>query len=80
MVLKDYLYHAFQAFKWAKIIDLGIWREPSNLLKWDMEVVNFPGSEGYDCKCPWVYKGRKDGMIAANLFIYVDDWRLIGPT
>ena len=36
--------------------------------------------EGYDCKRTWVYKEREDRLIAANIFIYVEDRRPIGPT
>ena len=42
-------------------------------------MVNFIGSEGYDCKHPWVYKYREYGLIAADIFIYVDNGKPIGP-
>ena len=43
-------------------------------------MLKFPGSEIYDCKHPWVYEDREDGLIAADLFIYVDNGRTIGRT
>ena len=42
-------------------------------------MVIFTGSEGYDCKHPWVYKDREYGLIAADIFIYVDNGKPIVP-
>ena len=43
--------------------------------------LNLPGSKDYDPKHPWVSKIRlTDGKIAADLFVYVDDARIRGPT
>ena len=35
--------------------------------------------ETYGCCWTWVYKDKGDGHIAAELFVYVDDGRPIGP-
>ena len=43
-------------------------------------LLNLPGTEGYDFHIPCVFKQRVDGLLAAYLFIYVDDGRPIGPT
>ena len=43
-------------------------------------MLNFPGTEEYDCKLPGVFKQGVDGMLAAELFIYVDGRQLIRPT
>ena len=40
----------------------------------------FPGTPTYDCCQPWVYKESSDGSITADLFVYVDNGRPIGPT
>ena len=43
-------------------------------------VLNFPGTEEYDCQKPWVFKKRVDALFDADLFIYVEDGQPIGPT
>ena len=80
MVLTDSPYHAWQSVTWAKTIAMGDHREPRNPFKWDRVVLNFPRSEGYDCKCPWLYKEHKGDMIVSDLFVFVDYCRPIGPT
>ena len=42
-------------------------------------MLNLPGGGKYDCHRPWVFKQRVDGFLDADLSIYVDDGRLIGP-
>eukprot|EP00980_Cylindrotheca_fusiformis_P019180 scaffold6510_cov122-Cylindrotheca_fusiformis.AAC.2 len=43
--------------------------------------LNLPGSKEYDPTLPWVSKIRiDDGEIACDLFIYVDDGQVTGPT
>ena len=37
-------------------------------------------TEEYDCFLLWVYKEIWDGLIAVDLFVYVDDGRTIRPT
>ena len=80
MGFTDSPYHAFQAFTWANTIALGDRRKKINRFRLERVVVNLMVSEGYECKLPWVYKKREDVLIAADLFIYVDDGRPIGPT
>jgi hypothetical protein len=49
-------------------------RNPDNIYLWDEVELNLPGSKNYDSIKPWVSKlCLKDGQIAADLFIYVDD-------
>ena len=80
MGIMDYPYHAFQAITWDKRTALGVRRDPDNPLICERVVVNLPGSKGYDCKRWWVYKEKRDDLIAADLLIYVDDGLPIGPT
>ena len=47
-------YHTYQAVNWEMNIALGDRRDSDNPFSWDRLVVNFPGSEGYNCKHPWV--------------------------
>jgi hypothetical protein len=43
--------------------------------------LNLPGSQDYDPRLPWVSKIRvADGKIAPDIFIYVDDARVTGPS
>ena len=39
-----------------------------------------PRTEEYYCKIPWVFKKIVDGLLAAELFIYVDNGRTIRYT
>ena len=43
-------------------------------------MLNLPGNKEYDPKRPWVYTITKEGVIAADLFTYVDDQRCTGNT
>ena len=54
--------------------------DPNNVFRWDRVERNLPGSESYDPSLPWMYKVRRDGTMAADLFIYVDDLRPTGPS
>ena len=51
-----------------------------NVYRWDKVVLNLPGSSGYTPTKPWVYKARKDGTMAADLFSYIDDYRNTAPS
>ena len=42
-------------------------------------VVNFTGTTAYDFQKTGIYKESRDGLIVANLFVYVDDGRPIVP-
>lgn len=81
MGLKSSPYQAVQAVLVAKDVVLGERRDPGNAYRWDSVRLNLPGSEKYDPTLPWVSKIRlEDGKIACDLFIYVDDGRVTGPT
>ena len=51
-----------------------------NVFRYSKVVENLPGMAKYDPTKPWVYKARDDGVIAADVVIYVDDLRPSGPT
>jgi hypothetical protein len=55
-------------------------RALDNPFHWEKVVFNLPGSKGYQADLPWVMKIRSDGELAAEVFVYVDDGRAIGPT
>lgn len=52
----------------------------SNVFRWNDVKLNLPGKSCYNPSKPWVYKVRKDGTLAADLYIYIDDLRNTGPT
>ena len=51
-----------------------------NSFKLERVVNNLPGTSAYDFCQPWVYKERRNGSIAADLFVYVDGGQSIGTT
>ena len=51
-----------------------------NPFQWKSIRLNLPGTDGYDPTFSWVSKLRVDGRIACDLFTFVDDERLVGPT
>lgn len=56
-------------------------RDLENVFRWDKIRMDLPASKTYDPNLPWVSKIRlEDGMIAADLFIYVNDVRLTGSS
>jgi hypothetical protein len=57
-------------------------RDPNyeqNVYQWKEFRLNLPGSPYYDPSLAWVAKLRKDGRVAADFFIYMDDLRPTGP-
>ena len=65
---------------WDKSIDTGYRLDSNNSFAWDRVVLKLPGTKEYDCQRPWVFNQSVDGLLAAELFIYVDESRTIGPT
>ena len=65
---------------WANFIAMGDRLDSNNPFAWDKVVLNFPGAEEYDCHRPLLSKQRVYGVLAVDLFLYVDDGRHIGPT
>ena len=47
--------------------------------QWDCVRLNLPGP-GYDPTLSWVSKLREDGNITCDLFTYVDDEQILGPS
>ena len=59
---------------------MGDRHESNNPFAWYNVVLNLPGVEEYYCHIPLVFKQRVCWLLAAYLFIYVDNGRPIGPT
>jgi hypothetical protein len=63
----------------AKEMIMGYPNDEHNVYQW-MEVrLNLPGSPYYDTSLAWVSKVREDRQGTVDLFIYMDDFRLMGP-
>jgi hypothetical protein len=54
--------------------------DTSNPFQWKIVKLNLPGTENYDPTGSWIIKMRDDGLIACELFTFVDDERVSGPT
>jgi hypothetical protein len=64
----------------AEEVILGDRMDSQNSFRFDEVVVNLPGMPSYQPGLPWVSKLRwSDQQIACDLFVYVDDARVIGP-
>jgi hypothetical protein len=51
-----------------------------NPFQWKSIQLNLPGTSSYDPSTTWILKRREDGQIACNVFTFVDDKRVVGPT
>ena len=62
--------------------ETGIGRDGKELnpFQWDVITLNLPGSTDYDPRYSWIVKRRKDGQTACDLFTFVDDERVVGPS
>jgi hypothetical protein len=81
MGLRSSPFQCVQALGIAEEVIRGDHTDPENVFRWDTVVMNLPGSEDYDPSKPWVAKYRiEDGRLAADLFIFVDDFRPTGPS
>ena len=78
MGLTDSPYRSLQLLTTAKHIAYGDRHDESNPFQWKASRLNLPGDEKYDPSKPWVMKIRIDGHIASEVYIYVDDGRIIG--
>lgn len=74
-------YQAVQGILWAEEMIFGNPTDATNVFRFDSVILNLPGCSSYEPARPWVYKFRRtDGVIACDLFIYVDDLRPTGPS
>jgi hypothetical protein len=70
-----------QATGWDKEVMMGDHLDDKNVFRWAEVRMNLPGSVLYDPRVQWVSKVRKeDGRVAADLFIYIDDFRPTSPS
>eukprot|EP00804_Cyclotella_cryptica_P012519 CCRYP_017724-RA/>CCRYP_017724-RA protein AED:0.34 eAED:0.23 QI:0/0/0/1/1/1/3/0/930 len=51
-----------------------------NPFQWNSVCLNLPGTSSYDPMTSWIAKVREDGLVACELFTFVDDERVTGAT
>eukprot|EP00956_Cyclotella_meneghiniana_P026478 scaffold57383_cov35-Cyclotella_meneghiniana.AAC.2 len=51
-----------------------------NPYQWNSVRLNLPGTSSYDPTTSWIAKVREDGLVACELFTFVDDERVTGAT
>jgi hypothetical protein len=78
MGLADSPYRSIQWLIRLKFETYGDRRCRANPFHWDRVVLNLPGAWGYRPDLPWVMKLRWDGHLATEVYIYVDDGRVVG--
>ena len=77
MCLTDPPYRSLQILIHVKFISYGERKDSLNPLQWIHAKLNLPGDESYKPKLPWVMKVISDGNLASEVFIYMDDDRII---
>jgi hypothetical protein len=73
-------YQTTQSIVRAKEMMIGDHLDATNVFKWSSVRLNLSRLPDYDPRVQWVSKIRKeDGRVAADLFIYIDDFRPTAP-
>jgi hypothetical protein len=81
MGLRSSPFQCVQGMGIAEEVIRGNRHDPNNVFRWHSVVLNLLGSEDYDPSRPWVAKYQmEEGVLAADLFIFVDDLRPTGPS
>jgi hypothetical protein len=73
-------YQTGQGMGFLKEVTLGDRKDPANVFRWERVILNLPTTEGYYPMIPWVSKRRKEGVLAADFFTYMDDMRPLAPS
>jgi hypothetical protein len=80
MGFRLYPYQTTQEIGWAKKMMMGDPLDATNVFQWSSVRLKLPGLPDYDPRVQWVSKIRKEnGRVAAELFIYIDDFRPTAP-
>ena len=77
MGLTDSPYQYLQLLIHVSIIDYGEIKYTLNPFQLSHAKLNLPGDKSYKSKLPLVTKVRSDHNLASEVFIYVDDGRII---
>jgi hypothetical protein len=51
-----------------------------NPFQWERVGINLPRTKEYDPCVSWISKRRKDGQMVCNVFMFIDDEQVVGPT
>lgn len=78
MGLRDSPFRSIQWMIRIKFEAYGDRKDDTNPFQYDRVELNLPGSKGYRPDLPWVMKIRKDGHLASDVYVYVDDGRTTG--
>ena len=78
MGLRDSPFRSLQMMIMAKFVAYGDRTDEENPFQWESVVLNLPGDPDYDPSLPWVMKVRRDGHLASEVYIYVDDGKFTG--
>ena len=78
MGLGDSPYRCIQWMVRLKMVAYRVPRDRTNPFHWERVELNLPGSPTYRPFLPWVMKIRWDRHLAAELYKYVDDARVMG--
>jgi hypothetical protein len=73
-------YQTAQGMGFLKEVNLVDRKDPANVFRWERFRLNLPTTQGYDPMIPWVSKRRKEGVLAADFFTYMDDIRPLAPS
>jgi hypothetical protein len=80
MVATSSPYQTVQVMGFMKEVTLGDRKDPANVFRWEKVRLNLPTTQGCDPMIPWVSKRRKEGVLAADFFTYMDDMRPLAPS
>jgi hypothetical protein len=53
---------------------------PYNPFQWEWTGLNLPGTKEYDPCVSWISKRKIDGQMVCNVFTFVNNERVVGPT
>ena len=73
-------YQSIRTMLWAEDILRGRRDDEKNPFRWAYVRLNLPGSKDYDPSIPWIAKFRRDGNLASEYYIYVDDVCVTGAS
>jgi hypothetical protein len=80
MGLRPSPYVSVRGVLWLKEEAQGDSADQEHVFRWDRVDLNLPGDPAYSPVSPWVSKRCRDGTLAADSVLYVDDIRPTGPT
>lgn len=71
-------YNSVKMYSIAEEVIRGDRRDDNNPFQWSDVELNLPGTRTYNPTQAWISKRRKDGTLASDIVVFVDDKRLMG--